>query len=55
MFQITVIEHSRRVTTMGNTMERFFQTLADEFQHNFDLLVDLEEEMKALLHTTLGT
>jgi hypothetical protein len=54
MFQIVVIEHSRRVTIMGNTMEIFFQTLVDEFQDNSDLLEDLEEEVKSLPHTSLG-
>jgi cell division protein FtsB len=35
VFQTVVTEHSRRVTSMGNTMEIFFQTLADEFEDKF--------------------
>jgi hypothetical protein len=37
-------EHFMRLVVMGNTMERFFQTLAYAFHKMFDLIKDLEEE-----------
>jgi hypothetical protein len=52
MFQTTMVEHSRRVTSMGNIVESFFHTLANEFQENFDVLEDLEEQVKSLPHPT---
>ena len=47
MFYTVVTEHSRRVTaTLGNTMEIFFHTIANEFKDKSDLLEYLEEEVK---------
>jgi FtsZ-binding cell division protein ZapB len=40
-----------KVIGINNTMEIFFQTLANEFQDNSDLLEDLEEEVKFLPHS----
>jgi cell division septum initiation protein DivIVA len=38
MFQTVVTEQSRRVTSLGNTATSFFQTLAEEFEENSNLL-----------------
>jgi hypothetical protein len=56
MFQTVWLSNPGGLLVMGNTMEIFFQTLADEFQDKSDLLEDLEEEVKYLPHpnTCLG-
>jgi hypothetical protein len=55
VFQTVVNEHSRRVAAMGNTTTIFFETPADEFEEKSNLLEELEEELKALPHTTSST
>jgi len=38
VFKNVMVEHSRKVTTMRNTMEKNFQTLAHEFHASLTFL-----------------
>jgi regulator of replication initiation timing len=54
MFETLVPQHSRRVASLGKIVERFFQSLIDELKEKYNLLGDLEEDVKDLPNTTLS-
>jgi hypothetical protein len=53
LFQTTVDEKFRRVSSLERTMDFFFQTVVDEFQDKNELLEDIEEEFKSLPHSEI--